>query len=208
MVDLLYNANVKWLDLGLQTTNPALKWIRNNNLQVMMDKFQVLRKANINFNVDLIFGIPGDSPESMIESLRFVIEDVQPTTLKVFPLRVYPGTALHDLALSKGAEWLKYNMDTCLVIETDLCNQRELKVLIKLSNTIVSMYRYFTENNWFDKEVTCRSLTFFKRLYKILAPLEFSDPNVWHILNCPQNAYDANVCSQAWKLYLSFSTRS
>ena len=138
----------------------------------------------------------------MVESLRFVVEEICPTTLKVFPLRVYNGTFVHDLVLRKGQKWLRYDEDTCLTQETSSCNSEDLREIIRLSNVITSIYRYLVENEWFENEVTYRSFQFFQNLYETLVPFEFSDPDVWHITNCPQNAYDSCVCQRIWASYV------
>jgi radical SAM superfamily enzyme YgiQ (UPF0313 family) len=203
MIDLLREANISWLDLGLQTVNPALEYVkRKNNLPVLLRGFDRLRIAGISFNLDLIAGFPDDTVDTMRSSLRFVIEEAKPTTIKIFPLRVYPGTPLHDMAFQKGEHWIAYDPDSCLVESTWSCSRKEFQSFIKFSNFVVSLYRYLNSKNWFGREAEYRRLEFFDECYATVEPFRFSSYYVWHMLNCPQNSYDTDMVAHVWSYVL------
>lgn len=203
MIELLHQANVKWLDLGLQTTNSQLEYVnRRNNIPLLLNHYNLLRDAGIFFNLDLIIGFPGDNIESMLESLRFVIEEAKPNTIKIFPLRVYPGTAIHDIYLSSGSSWITFDQQTRLVHSTSTCSADELEGFVKFCNTTVATYRYLSSKDWFGKDYKYRCNNFFKWFYYKVSAWEFSNPDIWHIMNCPQNAYDEEKISRVWRIVM------
>jgi len=199
MVILLQRANVGWLDLGLQTTNPQLQYVhRKNDIPFLLSSCDLLRDAGMGFNLDLIIGFPGDNKESMLESIRFVIEEAKPNTIKIFPLRVYPGTPIHDMFLSRGSSWLSFDNHTRLVKSTATCCQEEMDEFTKFCNTVVTFYRFLSEESWLHKEQEFRRLPFFVRVFEKVSALEYSDADIWHIMNCPQNAYDRDKTQGVW----------
>ena len=202
MIELLKKARVTWLDLGLQTTNPALGYIhRANNISFLLGRWEELRRADIGFNLDLILGFPGDTVETMKESLRFVVEQAHPTTLKVFTLRVYPGTALHDMATMQGNRWLRYNRATRLVESTFSCSGEEMEQMIKFGNSIVAFYRYLESKAWYGAGNRYRSLDLFEELFSWLELRERSSAAAWHVLNFPQNSYSEALVADLWDSY-------
>lgn len=77
--------------------------------------------------------------------------------------------------------------------------------LVRYANLTVAMYHYL--NSWFGMEPDYRNLAFFDQLARVLVPLEHCSPDVWHILNCSQNAYEDQRTAKLWELYLE-ATRS
>jgi len=201
IANYLKGANIIWIDLGLQTTNPNLSWVRKNNMPLLKEKLQILKQNCIDFNVDLIIGIPGDTIITMKESIRCVIEELYPTTIKIFPLRVYPGTVIHEMEISKGIKWINYNHSTRTVINTYSCSEQELSDMIKFSNVVVAFYRYF--GNQLRKKIY-RTFGFYEILFHIIKKNEYLSSDYWHVLNCPQNSYDKNICQRIWVKIKSF----
>lgn len=63
-----------WVELGLQTTNPiSAEFIRRGyDLECFATAVACLQERNIPVVVHLIFGLPGESAEDMLNSVRFI----------------------------------------------------------------------------------------------------------------------------------------
>lgn len=77
VLDLLSEINEKtylWVELGLQTSNEDIaEYInRGYELRVFDEAVEKLNKKGIDIVVHIIFGLPGESKESMMETVRYV----------------------------------------------------------------------------------------------------------------------------------------
>jgi anaerobic magnesium-protoporphyrin IX monomethyl ester cyclase len=95
MAKLFRDANFKSLEVGLQTTNEAVLGTveRRLNLKRFIEGVEHLKKFNIYFELQLIYGLPGETRASFKRSLDFAAS-LEPPKLAVFPLMVLPGTEL------------------------------------------------------------------------------------------------------------------
>ncbi|MEK6793119.1 MAG: radical SAM protein [Nanoarchaeota archaeon] len=159
VLDLLEDAQIGWLEFGLQTTNPSLEYFRRNAPSVM-EKLERLSKRLIKYSLDLIVGIPGDTKESFESSLKFAIERAKPTSLKVFPLRVYEGTQLHHMVKIEGWE---YDDKTRIIKRSNSFDETEFSNWMKMGRTSAHLYRFLESNNWFGEESKLRDIKMFIR---------------------------------------------
>src|SRR3989344_2738282 len=159
VMDLLEDAQIGWLELGLQTTNQNLGYFRRNASSIK-EKLVKLSKRKIKYSLDLIVGIPGDTREGFKNSLKFAIEEARPTSLKIFPLRVYDGTVLHQMALNKS--W-GFDKQTRIISSSDTFAETELLEWMTLGVTSAQLYKFLSENKWFGREDKFRNLEFFIR---------------------------------------------
>lgn len=99
-VRLLDEANVRLVEVGLQSTNPVA--LANVDRRNDLDKFQrgvfLLNKHNIKVIVGLIVGLPGDTVATIAESADFLVKNRIPGTVYTYLLCVLPGTALRAKA--------------------------------------------------------------------------------------------------------------
>ena len=65
----------------------------------------MLRKEGIDLLVDLIIGLPGDTPADVAEGVEFLIKHGLGDCAQVFPLCVLPGTAMRASAEEFGLEF-------------------------------------------------------------------------------------------------------
>ena len=88
-------ANFTEFQVGLQSINPlALKNInRKLNINHFAKGMELLNQYEIPVNVDLIFGLPGDTIENIWEGIEF-IQRFDIRSIRVALLRVLPGTDL------------------------------------------------------------------------------------------------------------------
>ena len=103
---LMRAANFTFVEVGLQTTDvTALATVeRRLKLKQFVDGLECLKRHAIEFELQLIYGLPGETPESFRNSLDFAVS-LDPPKLAVFPLMVLPGTELWRKADALGLEF-------------------------------------------------------------------------------------------------------
>lgn len=87
-----------WIELGLQTIHEKTTELirRGYSLSCFEQAVKKLRKCGIEVIVHLIFGLPGESKEDMMESVRFLnTQDIQGVKFQL--LHVLEGTDLAEL---------------------------------------------------------------------------------------------------------------
>ncbi len=98
----LAERTVLTLELGLQTANDetAKRINRGHDLHCFADAVKRIRQASakINICVHMIFGLPGEAPENMLESVRALAE-LEPDQVKLHMLYVMRGTVLGKMYL-------------------------------------------------------------------------------------------------------------
>ena len=119
-------AGFSQFEVGLQSTNPtALDTMnRPTDLKRFVKGIKALQKQGIKATIDLIFGLPGDTPQGFRNSVDFIIEHDFQDHIQVFPLLVLPGTAFRRQALDLGLEFSSYPpypvMKTSAFSQTDM----------------------------------------------------------------------------------------
>jgi radical SAM superfamily enzyme YgiQ (UPF0313 family) len=96
-VDLSEQAGITFLEIGLQSTNPVtLKLIgRETDLTKFENGIRLLGKSKIQYVIQLIIGLPGDSLNSFKNSMNYALS-LASDKLQVFELQLLPGSAIHD----------------------------------------------------------------------------------------------------------------
>ena len=93
-LEALRSAGFNRLSLGLQTTeDPLLKALgRTHDLRVFHGAFRLAREFGFdNLNIDLMYGLPGQTRESWRETLQRVV-DLGPEHVSAYALTVQPNT--------------------------------------------------------------------------------------------------------------------
>jgi radical SAM superfamily enzyme YgiQ (UPF0313 family) len=95
MARLFKEGNFTFLEVGLQTTDDTvLAGVeRRLKLKRFMEGINQLKKFDLRFELQLIYGLPGETRASFKRSLDFAAS-LEPPKLAVFPLMVLPGTEL------------------------------------------------------------------------------------------------------------------
>ncbi|MBQ6678025.1 MAG: radical SAM family heme chaperone HemW [Clostridia bacterium] len=102
-VDLSYfkmmrRCGVNRISMGLQSAdNRELAALsRCHTRQEFADSFMLARQAGFdNISVDLMFGIPGQTVESLLKSLAFVMR-MEPEHISLYNLKIEPGTPFYE----------------------------------------------------------------------------------------------------------------
>ena len=149
-IALLGDSNIKEVLIGLQSTNPDVPfWLRSNDLGKVKKYLPELSKRNIFNRIELIIGMPGDSYKGLRESLRFVIDEIQPLSIWAYHLTVIPGTELYTILNSlDNKHWVKINKDS-QAIEANSYTEEELHRMLVYAGAVTSLYNYAkqTENH-------------------------------------------------------------
>ncbi len=97
-----YRAGFRSLETGLQSLHdPVLKKLgRKGNARQLVEGARILLEEGIKLEVDLILGLPGDTPEGFLETVDFLVREGLGSSVTVFPLLVLPGTKLRQRARS------------------------------------------------------------------------------------------------------------
>jgi len=95
------------LQIGLQSAHRDVLGAvgRHFDRRAFEGKIALLNEAGAIFGFDLIYGLPGDTPQRFRESLDFALS-LYPNHLDIFPLAVLPGTRLYAEAASAGIQHL------------------------------------------------------------------------------------------------------
>ena len=99
ILDLLAEINKThslWLEIGLQTIHDktAEEFNRCYDLSVFEKAVEELNKRNIKFVVHLILGLPGETEEMMLESVKYVASIPNLFGMKLHLLNIVKGSAM------------------------------------------------------------------------------------------------------------------
>jgi len=101
---LMYDAGFKSLEVGLQSLNRrSLESVsRNSDTDKELQGMEYLRDAGIDLKIGIIPGLPGDTPESFINTVDTLVNRGFADSIELYPLMILPGTAIRDRALMDG----------------------------------------------------------------------------------------------------------
>jgi hypothetical protein len=104
----LARAGFTKLEMGLQSVNrETLKRVkRGGSPEKVAEAAKMLREEGIDLLVDLIIGLPGDTPADVSRGIDFLLEHDLGEHAQVFVLSLLPGTAMRVTAQADGVEYL------------------------------------------------------------------------------------------------------
>ena len=107
-------AGFNWLQLGIESGNEKVLEKASKNRydkKEIKEKVKRIHDAGINLCANFIFGLPGDTKESMQETLDLALE-LMPVFPSFFCAMAPPGSDLYDESLKKGMKlpdsWISY----------------------------------------------------------------------------------------------------
>ncbi|MBA4391957.1 MAG: radical SAM protein [Desulfobacca sp.] len=117
-IEHLWTFGVRTIELGVQSLNDEVLGLSNrgHKAQDTVQTLTLLKKYPVTIGVQLMAGLPGDSPERFIETINQVIE-LKPDFIRIYPTLVFKDTPL--------AHWLKEGRYTPLSLDeaVTLCRQ-------------------------------------------------------------------------------------
>lgn len=147
-VQMLADSNVSLVTIGLQTLNPNVPtWIRSNDLRKAQVILPLLSLNNIPVKLELIAGLPGDNILSLKKTMRKVIDEYQPSELRVYPLTVIDGTPLAKLLDNSNDDtlWIRRDKES-RVFSSSSYSHQELVEMISFSSAVESLYNVYKMN--------------------------------------------------------------
>lgn len=104
---LLRDANFTEVEIGLQSIDPLAMELmdRKNNMKAFERGVTALMDVGIDVKVDLIIGLPGDTPDSVRRGMHFLRDSGLYSSVQVFNLAILPGTAFRQEAEMHGLQF-------------------------------------------------------------------------------------------------------
>jgi len=104
---MLKRAGFDRLEIGLQSVNRGtLKRVRRGGSpDKVAEAARMLHGEGIELLVDLIVGLPGDTPDDVLRGMDFLDANGLADEAQVFPLSLLPGTAMRATAVEDGVEF-------------------------------------------------------------------------------------------------------
>jgi radical SAM superfamily enzyme YgiQ (UPF0313 family) len=104
---LLREANFTEVEIGLQSIDPLAMDLmdRKNNMKAFQRGVSALMDVGIDVKVDLIIGLPGDTPDSVRRGMHFLRDSGLYSSVQVFNLAILPGTAFRQEAEMHGLQF-------------------------------------------------------------------------------------------------------
>ena len=144
------------IGVGLQSTDPGTnaKMRRQFSIEKMTAGVQLLKKYQLQFVLQIIIGLPGDTYESIGKTLNYALQ-LSPPIIDAFRLMVLPGTGYRRRAEEFGIVYESlpdhyiishYNMNIVEINRAERMAQA-LTVLYNLPKTRKEMFKQASENN-------------------------------------------------------------
>lgn len=136
---LLREANFTEVEIGLQSTDPHAQELmdRKNNLRAFERGARAMLDQGIKVKVDLIIGLPGDTPQTIRRGMTYLRDSGLYTDVQVFNLAVLPGTAFRQEAAQLG---LKFQpRPPYYVLQTPTLRREEMFQLLEEARDIFQM---------------------------------------------------------------------
>lgn len=104
---LLREANFTEVEIGLQSIDPLAMELmdRKNNMKAFERGVKAMLDVGINVKVDLIIGLPGDTPDSVRRGMRYLHDTGMYSSVQIFNLAILPGTAFRQEAQMHGLQY-------------------------------------------------------------------------------------------------------
>ena len=104
---LLHEANFTEVEIGLQSIDPLAMELmdRKNNMKSFERGVGAMLDVGIKVKVDLIIGLPGDTPDSVRRSMHYLRDTGLYSSVQVFNLAILPGTAFRQEAQMHGLQY-------------------------------------------------------------------------------------------------------
>jgi len=135
------------LQIGLQSSD--VRVLSNVNrimdIQKFKEKIAILNRNGVVFGLDLIYGLPEDSFAGFKKSIDYAVT-LQPNNLDIFPLSIFPGTALFDDAERFSMNAMK--RPPYQVISTPEFSENDMKKAKKLAESCNLFYNRGRAVGW------------------------------------------------------------
>lgn len=113
IISFLAEMGVRTVELGVQSMDDGVlvRAGRGHTVAASIDACRLLHGAGLSVGVQLMVGLPGDTPAGALASLRRVL-DLNPTFLRIYPTLVIAGTRLAELF--RAGEYVPLTLDAAV----------------------------------------------------------------------------------------------
>lgn len=130
-IALFKKHNVLWVEIGLQTTHDtqAIWMNRHYDMASFLRAFELLNAHDIKVVVHLMAGLPGESLNDFLESIK-TVSALKPFGVKIHMLNILKGTALEDkyeaekFSVLDEAEYIKWVCEAISHLDPDIVIHR------------------------------------------------------------------------------------
>ena len=131
------------VSMGIQTFNPEAVKISHRpdiNKEQFVQLFRSLQNAGIDFTVDMIFGLPGETFRSWMDGIQFLLAN-SVYKIRFFPLAIYPGSEFY--LRRKDFQFITETVGMEeRVIQTPLYGQKELEKTFTLTRETILQWKH------------------------------------------------------------------
>ncbi len=136
------NKNRITLEFGVQTIIPSEELIigRENDHEKIKSGIELLNKHKINYSVSIIYGIPGQTKESFMKTIDWLLQR-NCYNIFAYPLRIARNSVLYDKRQEHNVEE-GYNQDLVkTVCSSNSFSMEDLKTMTSYSNILIRQQR-------------------------------------------------------------------
>ncbi len=107
---------------GVESGNQAIldRAKKNITLEQVRNAFELTKKAGIKSHATYMFGLPGETIDTINETMRFS-KELESDTIQCSIALPYPGTEFYNLAKENGTlkvnDWVDFDAELCGVVE-------------------------------------------------------------------------------------------
>ncbi|MFH1237784.1 MAG: radical SAM protein, partial [Candidatus Aenigmatarchaeota archaeon] len=122
---------------------------KKTSKQLQLEFMENTKKAGLLVNGCFILGLPGDTKETIRETIEFA-KELNPDTAQFYPLMVYPGTEAYDWAKASGnlvsedySKWItKAGLHTTTISRPDMSAEELVKLCDQARNEYYIRNKY------------------------------------------------------------------
>jgi len=124
ILSILKKYGVNTVELGAQSLNDDVLRLskRGHSAKHTVDSFFLLKEMGFNAGIQLMLGLPGDSREVFLDTIKKVIS-LKPDMVRLYPTLVIKGTELE--ALYKAGKYTPISLDEAVDICAEACSMLE-----------------------------------------------------------------------------------
>ena len=182
-------ANARLLCIGFET--PVQEVLDNvhkrTNREIQIEFMKNARKAGILVHGCFILGLPGDTKETISETIEFA-KELNPDTIQIYPMMVYPGTEAYEWAKKNNflvtedySKWLTPDgLHNTVISRPNLTNQELVQMCDEGRKTfylrpsyVFSKVKQMITHPSESKRILKAGKVFFKFLVRKSIPEEF-----------------------------------
>ncbi|KKL64203.1 hypothetical protein LCGC14_2167380, partial [marine sediment metagenome] len=177
VISAMKRAGCHYIRFGVESGSQRMLDImkKGTTLAQIERAFDLCRKAGIKTQAFFVFGIPGETPQTIRESIEFA-KKLRPDSAQFAVVVPHPGTELYEICQSKGwleyESWEDFSAGNCL-IETEKLSRKDVE------RARIQAYRefYFRSSYIFATALRLRNLrevgSVLKSAYSIIDRMAF-----------------------------------